>query len=183
MGEPFTPVYRDGKPAAALIAELVEGKPYGYLLTYEEIADQLGIGPDELVRIRSAVARSKERVLRDHLRALEARPGKGYVILAPGENARLAASHRRKSDRSIKRAIKVIKGADERDMTDGERERNRQVGTVLQQLQDRVRATEGEMARFRALIGGGGRKSIAGTPAAVPLAIEGTGEAAPDDVP
>lgn len=172
MGEPFTPVYRDGKAAAELIAELVEGKPYGYVLTYEEIAEQLGIGPGELVRIRSAVARSKERILRDHLRALESRPRKGYAILAPGENVRLAASHRRKSDRQIKRAVKVINGADERDMTDSERERNRQVGIALTQLQDRVKNTEGETGRLRALMGGGSRKSMAGAPATVPAAID-----------
>lgn len=173
MGKPFTPVYRDGKSAAALIAELVEGKPYGYLLTFEEIAGQLGIGPDELSRIRSAMARAKGRMLQEPvLRAVEARPGKGYVIVPPGEGVRLAAAHRRKSDRSIKRAIKVIRGVDERDMTDGERERNRQTGIALQLLQDRVKATEGEMARFRALMGGGGRKAIEGPPVAMPLAID-----------
>jgi hypothetical protein len=183
MGEPFTPVYRDGRSAASLIAELVEGKPYGYLLTFEEIADHLGIGPDELVRIRSAMARAKSRLLQEPiLRAVEARPGNGYVIVAPGEGVRLATSYRRKSDRAIKRAVKVIAGVDERDMTDGERERNRQMGIALQQLQDRVKATEGETARLRALMGGG-RKSIPGTPTTAPLAIEGTGQADPDGGP
>lgn len=173
MADPFTPVYRDGRSAAALIAELVQGKPYDYLLTYEEIAEQLGIESTELVRIRSAMARSKDRLLREPiLRAVEARPGKGYMIVRPGENVRLAASYRRKSDRSIKRAVKVINGADERDMTDRERERNRQMGIALTQLQDRVKATEGEMAKFRALMGSG-RKSIPGIPLAAPRSVDG----------
>ena len=43
---PFTPVYRDGRSAASLIAELARGKPYGYVLTFEEIAGQLGIDPE-----------------------------------------------------------------------------------------------------------------------------------------
>lgn len=174
MATPFTPVYRDGRPAAELIAELAQGKPYDYLLTYEEIAEQLGIEPTELVRIRSAMARSKDRLLAEPiLRAVEARPGKGYVIVRPGEGTRLAANHRKKSDRSIKRAIKVINGVDERDMTEGERDRNRQMGIALQQLQDRVKATESETARLRTLMGGGGHRSIAGAPMAVPAAIEG----------
>lgn len=173
MSEPFRPAYRDGRSAASLIAELVAGKPYGYLLTYEEIADQLGIGADDLPRIRSAMARTKGRLLQEPiLRAVEARANKGYMIVPPGEGVRLADGYRRKSDRAIKRAVKVITGVDERDMTDGERERNRQMGIALQQLQDRVKATEGETARLRALMSGGGRKSIPGTPAAMPPAIE-----------
>lgn len=182
MGDPFQPVYRDGRPAADLIAELVQGKPYGYLLTYEELAEQLGIGPDEFVRIRSAMARTKSRLLREPiLRAVEARPGKGYVIVPPGEGVRLAAAHRRKSDQAIKRAIKVVSGVDERDMTDTERERNRQMGIALQQLHDRTKATEAEMGRFRALMGGG-RKSIPGVPVAIQPAIESGEEAGPDDL-
>jgi len=161
---PFTPVYRDGRSAAALIAELAHGKPYGYLLTYEEIAGQLGIAPSDLVRIRSAVARAKDRLLREHLRAIEARPGQGYEILHPGKNAHLASKHRKKSDRSIKRAIKVIKGADERDMSDMERERNRQLGMVLERLHERQQDTEDRVARLESLMLGT-TKVIAGTAA------------------
>ena len=149
---PFTPAYRDGRSAASLIAELAHGKPYGHILTYEEIADQLGIEPTDLVRIRSAMARSKERLLREHQRGVEARPGRGYEILHPGAHAHLAAKHRRKSDRQIKRAIKVIKGADERDMNPMELERNRQLGMVLERLHERQQDVEDRVSRLESLM-------------------------------
>lgn len=152
---PFTPVYRDGRSAASLIAELADGKPYGYILTYEEIAEQLGIDATDLVRIRSAMARTKDRLLRDYKRGVRARANEGYQILKPGEHEGLAKKHRKKSDGQIKKAIKVIKGADERDMSDSERERNRQLGMVLEQLHDRQTDTEQRLSRLEALVLGG----------------------------
>jgi alkylated DNA nucleotide flippase Atl1 len=167
---PFTPAYRDGRSAASLITELVHGKPYGYLLTYDEIADQLGIGPSDLVRIRAAIARSKDRLLREHKRGIEARPGEGYVVLHPGQHAHLASRHRKKSDRQIKRAIRVIKGANELDMTDMERERNRQVGMVLERLHERQQDVEDRVARLESLMLGS-RKVITGIAETIPLAL------------
>lgn len=161
--QPFTPVYRDGRSAASLIAELVKGKPYGYLLAYQEIADCLDVEVTDMQRIRSAMARTKDRLLREHQRGVEAKPGEGYVILHPGAHAHLATRHRKKSDNQIKRAIKVIKGADERDMTGMERERNRQVGMVLERLHERQQDTEDRVSRLESLMLGTGRKLIAGT--------------------
>jgi alkylated DNA nucleotide flippase Atl1 len=169
---PFAPAYRDGRSAASLIVELAHGKPYGYLLTYEEIAGQLGVGPDDLVRIRSGIARTKDRLLREHQRGIEARPGKGYVILHPGQHAHLATKHRKKSDRQIKHAIRVIKGADERDMTDMERERNRQVGMVLERLHERQQDVEDRVSRLESLMLGT-RKIVPGTAETLSAAIEG----------
>jgi len=149
---PFAPMYRDGRSAASLIAELVHGKPYGYLLTYEEIAGQLGIESSDLVRIRSAMARSKDRLLREHQRGVEARPGRGYEILHPSAHAHVATKHRRKSDRQIKKGINFIKGAAEQDMTPMERERNRQVGMVLERLHERQQDVEDRVARLESLM-------------------------------
>ena len=159
---PFAPAYRDGRSAASLIVELAHGKPYGYVLTFEEIADQLGIAPTDLVRIRAAIARTKDRLLREHQRGIEAKPGEGYVILHPGAHAHLATKHRKKSDRQIRRAIRVIKGADERDMNPMELERNRQIGMVLERLHERQQDTEDRVARLESLMLGT-RKVIAGT--------------------
>ncbi len=167
---PFTPAYRDGRSAASLIAELAHGKPYGYVLTFEEIAGQLGIDPADLTRIRSAVARVKDRLLREYQRGLVARPGEGYVILYPGAHAHVASKHRKKSDRQIKKAINFIKGADERDMTDMERERNRQVGMVLERLHERQQDTEDRVARLESLMLGT-TKVVAGTAETVYPAI------------
>jgi hypothetical protein len=168
---PFTPTYRGGKSAAALIVELVQDKPYGHLLTFSDIAEQLGIDPSDLVRIRAAVARAKPRLLRDHLRGIEAKPGEGYKILYPGQHAHLATTHRKKSDRQIKYAIRAITGADERDMTERERERNRQVGMVLQRLHERQQDTEDRVDRLETLMFSGSRKVIPGA-VMPPAAIE-----------
>ena len=176
---PFTPTYRDGRSAADLITELAHGKPYGYILTYEEIAEQLGIDATELVRIRSAVARTKTRLLRDCKRGLWTCPREGYQILTPGEHAARAEEHRRRSDRQIKKAIGLIKGADERDMTDRERERNRQVGMVLERLHDRQSDTEKRVARLESLMFGTTTpKVIPGTIVTERLAIEEAAAAA-----
>ena len=163
MTMPFTPVFRDGRPAADLIAELVQGKPYGHELTYQEIADQLGIDVSERERIHAAVQRAKPRLLRECLRAVEARPGTGYEILHPGKNAGLATRYKKKSDRSIKRAISVVRGADERDMSDAERERNRAMGMVLERLHERQQDVEARVSRLESLMLGAGPKVIPGT--------------------
>ena len=163
MGNPFEPNFRDGRSAADLIAELVKHKPYGYVLTYHEIADTLGVDVSEMPRIRSAVQRAKVRLERDHQRAIEARTSIGYEILQPGAHVGLAVKHRRKSDRQIKRAISVIGAADERDMTDAERERSRHYAMGLQLLHDRQVETEARVERLEKLMLGGTRKVIPGT--------------------
>lgn len=178
---PFTPVYRDGRSAASLISELACGKPYGYVLTYEEIAGRLGIAPSELARIRSAVARTKDRLLREHQRGIEARPGEGYVILHPGAHAHLATKHRKKSDRQIKRAIGIIKGADERDMSDMERERNRQLGMALETLHDRQQDVENRVSRLESLMLGTPKTVIPGTAETVRHAIEASARYGDDE--
>ena len=86
------------------------------------------------------------------------------------QNAHVASKHRKKSDRSIKRAIRYIKGADERDMTDMERERNRQVGMVLERLHERQQDVEDRVARLESLMLGS-RKVLTGTAETVPLAL------------
>jgi len=174
---PFESTYRDGKSAASLIVALAADKPYDTILGYGEIAAQLGIAEDDLPRIRSGIARAKPRLLRDHLRALEAVPGKGYRIIRPGEHARLATHHRKKSDRQIKRAIATIKGADERDMTDTERERHRKVGMALSLLHERQVETEKRVDRLEALMLGKSKPKIVPGTVVQPQAIE----AAPAD--
>lgn len=169
---PFTPSYRDGLSAATLVTALAKDKPYDYILSFEEIAKQLGIEVDDSVRIRSAAARAKPRLLREHMRALEAVPGKGYKVLRPGEHARLATSHRRKSDRQIRRAIAVIKGADERDMTEPERQRHQKVGMALNLLYERQVDTEQRVARLEALMLGNTTPKIVPGQVIAPLAID-----------
>jgi hypothetical protein len=171
---PFEPVYRDGRSGASLIAELVEDKPYGTVLTHDEIAECLGIDASDLVRLRSAIARAKPRTEKHHQRALEAVPNKGYRVIYPGEHARLATGHRRKSDRQIKRAISIVKHADERSMTEGERERNRQVGMALNLLYERQADTEARVARLEELMLGKHKPKIVPGSVIPPLAIEGT---------
>lgn len=170
---PFEPAYRDGKSAAFLITELARDKPYDYLLTLEEIAEQLGIDVSETVRIRSGVQRAKQVLLREHLRALEAVPLKGYRIARPGEHARLSIGQRRKSDRALTRAIKLVKYADENDMTDAERDRTRKVSMALSLIADRQIETERRVARLEELMLGKRKPSIIPGSIIAPKAIEG----------
>lgn len=177
----FEAVYRGGQSAATLITMLARDKPYDYVVTFEEIAGQLGIGADEFVRIRSGVARAKPVLLRDHKKALEAVPLKGYRVVRPGENARLATGHRRKSDRSIKRAIATVRHANEDDMTEAERERNRKVGMALSLLHERQLETEQRVARLEELMLGKRKPSIIPGSIITPMAIEAGGNGDGDE--
>jgi hypothetical protein len=168
---PFTPTYRNGQSAASLIVALAEDKPYDYIVSYEDIADQLGIEADDLARIRSGVARAKPRLQRDHMRTLECVPNKGYRIIRPGEAARVAMSHRKKSDRSIKRAIATVKSANEEDMTDAERVRNQRVGMALTLLHERQIDVESRVSRLEALMLGKGAPKVVKGEVVEPLAI------------
>lgn len=178
---PFAPQYRGGQSAASLIVALAGGKPYDTTLSFEEIAEQLEVGADDLVRIRSGIARAKLRLLRDHMRALEAVPGKGYRIIRPGEHARLATHHRRKSDRQVKRAIATIQGANENDMTDVERERNRKVGMALSLLYERQADVENRVARLEDLMLGKHKPQTIRGEVVEPTAIEPPAGEGPGD--
>lgn len=157
---PFEPVYRDGLSAAALITMLAADKPYDTILSYEEIAAQLGIGADEDVRLRGCVARAKPVLLREHHKALKAVPRKGYRIILPDEAAWLATDHRRKSDRSIKRAIAVLRHANEDDMTDAGRVRHRKVTMAISLLHERQQDTERRVSRLEDLLLGKHKPTI-----------------------
>lgn len=170
---PFDPVYRDGLSAAVLITMLAAGKPYDTILSYEEIAAQLGISPDDAVRLRSGVARAKPVLLREHQKALKAVPRKGYRIVRPGEQAGLATAHRQKSDRSIKRAIAVLRHANEDDMSDPERVRHHKVTMAVQLLHERQQDTERRVSRLEELMLGTHRPTVIPGSVEQPRAIEG----------
>jgi len=171
---PFTPTFRGGQPGARLVADLASTRPYGALLSYEELAAQLGVDIAEMPRILAAANRAKRVLLREHMRTLVAVPGRGYKILHPNEMAGLATSFRRKSDRSIRRAIAVIKGTDDEHLTDAERARHYHVGMVLEALHDRQKDTEARVTRLEGLMLSGGRrpKVIPGEVAESARAIE-----------
>lgn len=172
MAAPFEPVYRDGKSGAELVCELAATRGYGDVLTIGEIADHLGIDPAEEPRLRSAVHRAKPRLEREHLKALEAVRGKGYRIINPHEHTMLAGTHRRKSDRQIKRAIHVIEHTDIARLSESDRKRHQEVGLALQLLHQRQRDTEERVGRIEKLLFG--RKPPAVVPGEIvaPLAIE-----------
>ena len=160
MADLFAPTFRDGKSGARLVADFAAGKPTGTVLTYEDLAEHLGVDPADMSRIFGAVTRAKRVLLREHKRALVAVPGQGYKILHPNENAGLAVHHRRKSDRQIRKAIAVIKGTDEAKLTDVERARHHHVGMVLQNLHERQLDVEGRVSRLESLMLGGSRPKV-----------------------
>jgi hypothetical protein len=149
---PFAPAFRDGQTGADIIAALVQDKPYGTVLSFGDLAEALGVSDGDLVTIRGAVNRSKRRLNRDHMRHLVTVPTKGYKVIPPGEFAAAATSHRKKSDRQIKKGISIIKAADERDMSEAELTRHRQMGSVLQSLHERQKDTDNRLARIENLL-------------------------------
>jgi hypothetical protein len=170
---PFEPSFRNGQSGAALITDLASSKPYGYMLTYDEISEQLGISADDLVRLRSAMARAKPRVLKEHLRAMVAVPGKGYRIIPAKDQPDLALRYRKKSDRSIKRAIATVTHVDEGELTPAQQERNRQVGMALNLLYERQRDTEARVSRLEKLMLGERPPKVVQGEVVEPRAIEG----------
>ena len=145
-----------------IVAELAAKTPRGDLLTFEEIAEAIGADPEDRSAVRQAVSAARPIMLRDHSIALVAERRKGYRVARAGEFAGIAQDHRRKSDRSITRALAHIEYAPVAEMDAAERKRWEATGIVIRNLHNRMSSAEQRLADIEAVLFGPPRKVVQG---------------------
>lgn len=101
---PFQAVRDDGKPYWRVAYELFRGRPYGDLVTYDQLADALGI---DIRTNRHPVYRADQELRDSDQRALVAVPRQGYRVLHPTENEAVAQGQRRKSHRAMRKSVSI----------------------------------------------------------------------------
>lgn len=101
---PFQTQRDDGVPLWRITYDLFRTLPYGELVTYEQLNVRLGFD----VRLnRHPIYRADQELRQSDQRALVAAAGQGYRVLHPNEQEAVAQGHRRKSVRSMRRAVSV----------------------------------------------------------------------------
>jgi hypothetical protein len=145
-----------------IVAELAAKRSYGDLLTFEQIAQAIGVSTEERAQVRQAVSAARPILLRDHNCALVAERGRGYRVARPGEFAGIAQDHRRKSDKALGRALATIEHAPVRDMDAAERKRWEATGIVIRNLHNRMSSAEQRLADIESVLFGPPRKTIPG---------------------
>jgi hypothetical protein len=105
-------VARLGEPEREILARALAITPYGMVVSYGELGQLLERDPeDERRAIQAAVRRTIELLERGHSRTLEAVPTVGYRVVAPEEHVRVSDGYLRKSHRSLRRGMSVVRAA------------------------------------------------------------------------
>jgi len=108
---PFLP--KGDKARWITIFEHVTNMTTGDLLTYETIANLLGLNPEaDRHALQMAVRRAAQASLTEDKRALEAVPNEGYRIVEPEEHMRLAKVQQKKSRRALVRGERTVVNVD-----------------------------------------------------------------------
>ena len=84
---------------------LLETAEFGQVITYVELDEVLG---RRFIDNRSPLYRAREDLGSIRKRWLEPVPGVGYRVTEPGDHVRVSVSHRRKSQRQVSIAVKVL---------------------------------------------------------------------------
>lgn len=139
-----------------IIAERAAAEQYGTVLTFAELAAELGAADNEAGRalVRQSVSAARPLLLRDYSKALVAVRGHGYRVAEPGEFAGIAQEHRGRADRSLHRALATVDHAPVEHMTQAERARHNAVSTVLHNVVSRMTAAEKRLADLEAIVYG-----------------------------
>ena len=146
----------------AIVIELAAGKNRGDLMTYQEIADAIGVSAENRAQVRQAVSAARSLLLRHHRIALVAERNRGYRVARPGEFAGIAQDHRLKADNQLSKALANINHAPVDDMTPAERKRHEAVGIVLRNVVSRMTDAEQRLADLEAVVFGPSRKVVPG---------------------
>ena len=148
-----------------IIAELAAEAETGSLITFGTMARAIGAEDDDegRARVRQVISAARPLLLSDHKRALVAVRGQGYRVALAGEFSGIAQDYRRRSDRSISKAMAVIDHAPVNDMTPDELKRYRAVSMIVRALHARVSGAEQRIADLEAAVYGPPRTVVQGT--------------------
>jgi hypothetical protein len=158
---PFAP--KGDRSLRVIVAEMVGQRSPGDLLTYEELGKVLDLDPDERRdQIRQAVSAARPLVLIDQKRALIPVRGEGYRIAWASEFAGIATEYRRKADRSIGRALDVVRNVNEKELSPEELKRHRAVAVIITNLHTRMTSAESRLQQLEEAVFGKPRPVIPG---------------------
>lgn len=108
---PFQPL---GETARwRILYDLLKGCDVGDVLTYERMADNLGLNPEaDRIKIRAALRRAAREFETENKHALVAVSGLGYRVVMPNEHVQLARVQQDRSNRALKRGHSKVVNVD-----------------------------------------------------------------------
>lgn len=119
MAPPFQPVSSSGMSRKALVLELLRSKKVGEVITYDELAEKLGLQhPGDRAKIQAAVHQAAPTFLKVDLQSLMAVANTGYRIVEAEKHIEIARGHQAKSTRSLARGRDQVIHVDFNEMTD-----------------------------------------------------------------
>jgi len=108
---PFKTSRADGRSDSQVIVDLVKDAAAGTLYTYDELSGALEANTAKkysLAAVRGAIYRSESRVLRELSRRLQNISGVGYRVAPASAHHIMAANHKRRSDKQLKRGLRTL---------------------------------------------------------------------------
>jgi hypothetical protein len=101
----------DGRSDSQVVVDLVRERAPGDLIPFEDIAAALAVGTDRTFdrqAVRSIVARSYVRVLKESSRALHSVRGEGYRIATANDHRPLARARNRRAETQLNRGLATL---------------------------------------------------------------------------
>lgn len=112
---PFEPI--GDRPRWAVIHDILASSATGSVVTYEVMADALGLHAErDKHAIQMAMRRAARHYAQTHNRAVEAVPNKGYRIVEAAEHLRLARNQQRRATKAVARGHEVATHVDLNDL-------------------------------------------------------------------
>ena len=150
MRAPFTPI--GVKPRWELLYDAMNGLDVGDVLTYDAMAEALGVVEFTNVH-RSSFYKAANRWGAERLRAFAAVPTVGYRVVDAAEHEVLARNHHRKSRRQIAKSRVVLEHADRSLLSADEARRFDALERTLGRHADMIRRLEERQERQDAALG------------------------------
>jgi hypothetical protein len=122
----------DGRADWRVVFDRVADLDYGQEVSHEQLLDELGI--DDRNRLYRAVARANRELWKTREKALAVVRGKGYRILHPSENERLAEAYKQQARKRMGNAVAVMQATNLSVLNAQEREWAVQVTSGLMML-------------------------------------------------
>jgi hypothetical protein len=143
MTDLFQPVGE--KPQWQMIYDGLTGLDIGDVITYERLADLLGV--DDFRLHRGAWTKAANRWGSEHKRAFAPVRNVGYRVVNATEHELLARGHHRKSKRSLTRGRRMLETADRSLLSEEDRHRFDQLEQTISRHSDLIRRLDARQGR------------------------------------
>lgn len=140
----------DGRADWRVVFDLVADLDYGKEVTHEELLAELGF--DDRGRMYRAVGRANRELWKTREKALAVVRGKGYRILHPSENERLAEAYKRQARSRMGNAVAVMQATNLSALSSREREWAAKVTSGLQLIAQVMDEHAAKLARHDELL-------------------------------